>query len=186
MTTQQRVTVDRAQQRGVGRSMALWSRRDLLTLALFVAVALAVLALVACDRAKSLPSHTQTVDGMRIELGVIPAKDIEGHPVDTQAPGALHGGVADVTGSHHITVALFDEKSGERISNARIRAGVGDRSYNHEPGTLLEPMQVNGTGTYGGFFRMPGSDVWRIHLEIERPGVARKSEAEFAYEHPPL
>lgn len=150
------------------------------------AIALGALGLAACDRAKDLPRNTQTVDGMRIEIGVVQARAIEGHPVEAQAPSAMHGGVAETSGSHHLTVALFDAKTGERITNARIRVGVGDRSYNHAPEKVLEPMRINDTGTYGGFFRMPGSDVWRIHLEIERPGVARSSEADFAYEHPSL
>ncbi len=68
---------------------------------------------------------------------------------------------------------------------ARIRAGAGDRSYNHEPDRWLEPMLIDGTTTYGNFFPMAGGGQWRIHLEIYRPGRARPTAADFAYEHVP-
>jgi len=146
-------------------------------------VVLGTLILTACSDSKDLPRNTQTVDGMRIELGVLPAGDVKGHPIDPKDPAAMHGGAAEYSGSHHLVVALFDAKTGERITNARILARVGERSYSHD--TPLEPMEVNGLVTYGGFFRMPGSSTWRIHLVIERPGVAHVSNADFAYEHPP-
>ena len=46
-------------------------------------------------------------------------------------------------------------------------------------------MEINGAMTYGNFFLMLGAGVWRIHLQILRPGAARPVEADFAYEHAP-
>lgn len=152
--------------------------------ALCVAVAVGALVLAGCDRSADLPRNTLIADGMRIELGVVAAEDIRDHVTDPKDPEALHGGAAAFTQSHHVVVALFDARTGERITNARIRAGVGAGSYDHGPNTPLERMEVNGTVTYGGFFYMPETEISRIHLEIERPGVSRASEVEFAYEHP--
>jgi hypothetical protein len=105
--------------------------------------------------------------------------------VEQWDPNALHLGTPKNSSSHHVVVALFDSKTGVRIADARVKAGVGDRSYDHAPVTLLEPMQINGMSSYGGFFLMQGSGPWRIHLDIQRPGSAHSSEAEFAYEHAP-
>jgi hypothetical protein len=82
-------------------------------------------------------------------------------------------------------VALFDAQTGARITDARIRAGVGDRSHNHEPDSSLEPMQIDGMMSYGNFFLLQGAGTWRIHLEILRAGALRPIEADFAYEHLP-
>ena len=120
---------------------------------------------------------------MTIDLGVMPAELVQGHSTQPGDPQALHGGTPGNSDSHHIVVALFDARTGIRISDARIRAGVGRHSYDHAPDTWLEPMQINGTMTYGNFFLMQGAGEWRIHLEISRPGLTRPSEVDFAYEH---
>ena len=77
---------------------------------------------------------------------------------------------------------MFDAKSGARITDAQVLAGVGDRSYNHAPDTSLEPMKINGTMSYGNFFLMQGKGVWRIHLKIRRPNMAQPVEADFTYD----
>lgn len=148
-----------------------------------VALTLSVLALAGCSQ-RSLPRDTQTVDGITIDLGVMPAELVQGHSIQPGDPQAMHGGAPAYSGSHHIVVALFDTKTGARITDARVRAGVGNHSYDHKPDKWLEPMLINNTTTYGGFFPMPGSDEWRIHLAIERPGRSRPTEATFGYQHP--
>ncbi len=152
---------------------------------IFVALVVAIGALVAaCSHNTDLPRNTQTVDGMTIELGVLPAELIQGHRTAPGDPNALHGGTPPNSSSHHLVVALFDAKTGTRITDARIRAGVGNRSYNHEPDRLLEPMKVNGAMSYGNFFLLQGEGVWHIHLEILRAGAPRPVQADFAYERP--
>ncbi len=152
------------------------------------AIAIGVLAFAAlgvgCGRDNALPRSEQTVDGMTVDLGVVPAELIRGHSVTPGDPGALHGGTPKDIGSHHIIVALFDAASGARITDARIRAGVDTRGNDRQPDIWLEPMQINGTLTYGQFFLIQAPGLWRIHLEIYRPGVPKPSRADFAYEHP--
>lgn len=150
---------------------------------LSVAIVVSAIGASGCDQGSQLPRNSQTVDGMTIDLGVMPAELVQGHSTKLGDPKSLHGGTPAYSSSHHIVVALFDASTGERITDARIQAGVGDRSYNHEPGRWLEPMQIAGTTTYGNFFLMQGLGEWRIHLEIHRPGRARPTEADFAYEH---
>ena len=147
-------------------------------------LALGVILASGCGANSDLPHNEATADGMTIDIGVIPAELVRGHPVQPSDQGALHGGVRDAAATNHLVVALFDAKTGARITDARIQAGVGDRSYNHEPDRWLEPMQINGAMSYGNFFLMPGPGEWRIHLAIYRPGVLKPFVADFAYDKP--
>jgi len=150
--------------------------------ALRVALGLGLFLLAACG-GNGLPRNTQTVDGVTIYLGVIPAELVQGHSTTPGDPQALHGGTPPNRGSHHIVVALFDAKTGARITDAQIGAGVGDRSNTHAPDTVLGPMEINGAMSYGNFFLMQSAGEWRIHLEIRRPGVAHPVDADFSYTH---
>jgi hypothetical protein len=136
---------------------------------------------LGCNDYADLPRSTQTVDGMSVYLGVMPAELVQGHSTVPGDPKALHGGTPQKSSSHHIVVALFDAQTGARITDARIRAGVGDRSYNHE-GHLFEPMKST-HDELRQFLPTQGAGAWRIHLEILRAGASRPIEADFAYEH---
>lgn len=150
----------------------------------FALLVLGALGVAGCSDTSELPRSEQTVDGMSVYLGVLPAELVRGHPTQPADPQAMHGGTPQGQSSQHVVVALFDARTATRITDARIRAGVGDRSYNHQPDTWLEPMQINGTISYGNFFRMQGSGVWRIHLQIYRPGRVKPTQVEFGYEPP--
>lgn len=154
-----------------------WIVRSALTL-------LCVSAAVGCSDVGDLPRDSQTVGGTTIYLGVVPSAVVRDHPTRKGDASALHGGVSEGLSLHHIVVALFEASTGKRISDAQVRAGVGDLSYNHVPDRDLEPMLDNGVISYGGFFPMQGRDPYRIHLEIRRAGTTRPIEAQFVYEHP--
>ncbi len=130
---------------------------------------------------EALPRNEQTVDGMTIERGVMPAKRVKGHATAPGYPNAMHGGTPPNSDSNHILVALFDAKTGARNTDAQIRADVGNRWYSHDPDWLLEPMEISGTKSYGNFFSMQDAGIWRIHL-LTRPGIARPVEADFGFE----
>ena len=44
-------------------------------------------------------------------------------------------------------------------------------------------MEIAGTISYGGFFNLPGRDLYTVRLTIERPGAARAIELNFKYDH---
>lgn len=142
-----------------------------------------LIALAGCGSHDQAPSDMQIVDGMAIYLGVTPAELVQGHSTGKDDAKALHGGTPESADSHHVVVALFDVETGARITDARIQADLGDRSYNHGPAKPLEPMHIAGATTYGNFFLMRGEDVWRIRLRIERPNAANATEADFRYQH---
>ena len=143
--------------------------------------ALALTGVVGCGRDGDVPRSEQTVDGVTIYLGIVPAALVQGHSTTPGDPKALHGGAEPDAKSHHIMVALFDAGSGARIADASVLASAGGAA-GAKP---LEPMEVNGLMTYGNFFALGDRGVWHIRVEIALPGRAESIAAQFAYEHQP-
>ena len=139
---------------------------------------------VGCSNPGDLPRESQIVGGMTIYLGVVPAPLVRDHPTGPGDGGALRSETPDDGSSHHVVIGLFDASTGARISDARVRAGVSASSSDHAPDRELVSMPINGLMSYGNFFPMQGLGLYRIHLEILRPGAARPIEAQFVYEHP--
>lgn len=128
------------------------------------------------------PSHTedagplnQTVAGVEIYLGVVPAAMVRGHP--RQHPeGRMHGGTAGR--GYHVMVALFEAKTGARIVNAQVGARLVSPSPSG-PETRLEPMTIAGAQTYGNYLDMAPGGSYRIDVSIRRPGIAESIHATF-------
>lgn len=121
----------------------------------------------------------KTVDGMDIYYGVVPAevirKQTEKHDPKMHRRRWLH------TGSHHLAVALFDAKTGQRITDATVDATVTPLGLAPTE-RRLEPMLIDQTTTYGNFFDFPpSSSPFRIVLNIKRLNPPAHSVAEFEY-----
>lgn len=120
-------------------------------------------------------SQRQVADGVAIYLGVLPAEMVRGHPKE-HPESEMHGGVP--VGTYHVMVALFDNASGRRITDAVVTAKVvWPDQYRVEK--RLEPMTVAGSLTYGNYFRMPEGGAARIDVQIRRPGTAGVVHASF-------
>ena len=142
-----------------------------------------VVMISGCNNNADLPRNKQTIDGMTIELGVMPVERVKTeHATAPGDPNAMHGGTPANSSSNHIVLALFDAKTGVRITDAKIQANVGDHWYSHDPYAALEPMEMSGALSYGNYFLMQGAGIWRIHLVIRRPGMTRAVETDFGYE----
>ncbi len=127
-------------------------------------------------------STYKVVNGVAIYLGVIPAEMILGHP-KAHTETEMHGGVPPGKHQQHVVVALFDNATGKRISDAKVSAQVHEINL---AGTRkeLEPMLIAGTVSYGNYFNMPvTSNPYRIRVLIKLPGVADVIEAQFDYQH---
>jgi len=122
-------------------------------------------------------TYHRVVGGVAIYLGMIPAEMARGHPRE-HPEGTMHGGVP--AGENHLTVALFGDKTGERIARAEITATITgpDRFKTVKK---LEPMTIAGSATYGNYFFMPGPGPYRIVLRIRLPGAGRDVEAVFTW-----
>lgn len=135
-----------------------------------------VLAL-AISSAGHAASYQQVVDGIAIYFGMVPAELVRGHPREHPESG-MHGGAP--VGESHLMVALFDAKTGNRITEARIVANVtGDAGAKLEK--RLEPMTVAGALTFGNYFYLSGSGPYRIDLQILLPGRSTPVRARFEW-----
>jgi len=124
----------------------------------------------------------KVVHGVSIYLGVFPAEMILGQP-RPRAEAEMHGGVPAGEHRYHVTVALFDNATGKRITGAQVKANVSEVGLSGVQ-KKLEPMLIAGSVSYGNYFNMPTtSNPYRIQVRIELPGVVDVIEAQFDYHH---
>lgn len=130
------------------------------------AVVVVGLLLVATAAWSADNSYHKVANGVSVYFGIVPAELVRGHPRE-HPEGEMHGGVP--AGENHIMVALFDDKTGERITRAQVTARV---SGGHAAGIekRLEPMTIAGSLTYGNYFYMGGSGPYQVELRIYAPG----------------
>jgi len=122
-------------------------------------------------------------DGLVIYYGVLPAELVA--PQDLDVPGThMTPSRARGAGAHHLVIALFEEATGKRLSQASVQARVEPLGGAVEAKTL-EPMQIAGTVTFGNFFRMDADMPYVIHLRIRRhDGASADVEVALPYRHP--
>jgi hypothetical protein len=149
--------------------------------ALLHAVCLLALAVSPAALADLL-NQTRQVAGMRFHFGIVPAEIVQKHQ-----PGhperEMHKGAPSGSSQYHVMVAIFDAKSGARITDAAVKArveSVGPMSGQDKP---LEPMLIADAMTYGNFFDMAGKEAFRIVLEVRRPGEPGAAIVRFEHKH---
>lgn len=81
----------------------------------------------------------------------------------------------------HLVAAIFDAASRERITDATVTARVAEVGLAGREQTL-EPMEIAGTTTYGGFFNLAGAGHYAIRVMVSRPGHAPVG-IDFTYDH---
>lgn len=125
--------------------------------------------------------QSKTAGGVRVYLGVVPAEIVKGLAAGRPTKPPMHGGVPKGAHEYHLVAAVFDAASGARISDAVVTAevsGLGLAGGKEK----LEPMQIAGTTTYGGFVDLPGFDLYTVKLTVERSG-ASPAVLQFRYDH---
>lgn len=120
-------------------------------------------------------SYQQVVDGVVVYFGMLPAELVRGHPRE-HTESRMHGGVP--VGESHLTVALFDDKTGSRVTNAELTARITD-GRGLDIRKKLEPMLIAGNQTHGNYFQLTGAGPYRIEIMIRRPGAAGEIRAIF-------
>ncbi len=124
--------------------------------------------------ADGLKRYAQT-DGISVYLGVIPAQITQKYP-------GMHGGVPGNEHRYHVLVALFDNKSGKRITDATVKAAVYPLGLERPP-RRLEPMR-NDLLSYGNYFTLHEPEPYRVRVEILRGDDQQPSVAEFVFQRP--
>jgi len=137
--------------------------------------------MVPAVSAAATASEHKVVDGVSIYLGIVPAEIVRGHRLE-HPESEMHDGPPAGEHVYHIIVALFDQQTDKRISDALVSTSISE--INH-PGhqRKLEPMLIAGTIAYGNYFDLPGSGPYRIVVQIRRPGQPRVIETEFVFKH---
>jgi hypothetical protein len=147
--------------------------------ALFGALFVCSLAIFSPTASADHFGQTQTVDGVVVYLGMVPAAVLRQHADDYPAhevskiPPGKH--------VHHIMLVLFDRPGGERITNAVVTARVAPLALGG-PTKTLDPMMVAGVLSYCNYFRISPLDTTVIQAVIRRPGAARPIRARFIVE----
>lgn len=145
----------------------------------------AFLALLAGPAGAGVIDAVQTVDGLTVYLGVVPAAITRRHaPLHEER--SMHGGVA-TPGLHdvHLLIALFDRATGERLRNVAVTArihGTGSNLWT----VPLSAMTINGALTYGGYTSLGIEEDVMISVDVTRPGRTQRTRtetAQFRYVH---
>lgn len=133
----------------------------------------------------SLASHTgthQVIDGVSIYIGMMSVEEI-GTQQNARNPEAqMHGGVAYGAHRDHLVVALFDSRTGKRITDARVSGTVRELGRAGKTKNL-EAMTIADTVTWGNYFDLPNRGVYRVVLQVLRPTASQAIEAKFIHRH---
>jgi hypothetical protein len=139
--------------------------------------ALAIFAAADAALAQDTRQHV-TAGAVDIYYGFLPA-EVAGRRTSAHDAAPMHGGARK--GDYHLMIALYD-KGGERITDANVRATVGELGMAGARKTL-EPMVIGDTITFGNYFPMRSQAQYRIAIEIRLPRAARPIEARIDYQH---
>ena len=115
----------------------------------------------------------QTVGDLTVYLGVVPAEIVK---------EPMHGGAPKGAHEHDLVAAVFNAKTGARVSDASVTAQVSGLGLAGAR-KRLAAMEIAGTTTYGGFFSLPGADLYTVRLAIERGSGSRPVVVDFKYDH---
>jgi cytochrome c5 len=121
-------------------------------------------------------STHQSVGGIEIYLGFMPAQRIRALPKDSPER-TMHGGVPKGSGYYHVNVSLFDEKSRAPITDAHVQMQFDWPGLASAP-IELEPM-LPGSGSYGSYVKPQPGTPYLITLRIEPSGTARPVTVRF-------
>ena len=126
---------------------------------------------------ETTPRH-HIKDGLAIYLGMLPAEMIEGHTARS-----MHGGLPTGPYRYHLTIAIFDDKTGKRVNNAKVmirvnnRIGVGPDTFKE-----LEGMKLNEQYMYGNYFLFKTAGPYRIDVKVIRSKTNKPIHVSFDYD----
>ncbi|GAB3317530.1 hypothetical protein [Haliea atlantica] len=131
--------------------------------------------------AKDVTGNFQVADGVAIYIGLMPAQIVQGHPVDHEE-SRMHGGVPGGNSPVHLVVTLFDDATGQRITDAFVKAEVVELGLAPQRKDL-EMMHIADTVSYGNYFSLQSEVPYRIRLVIQLSGRDEVVEATFSHDH---
>ncbi len=140
---------------------------------------LALAVFGALPAAAGHPMQSETADGVRVYLGIMPATMLREHGEEYREHNAQcppPGG----SDSHHVMIALFDESSGERITDADVEVRVSPLGL-VGPRKHLHPIPVADATSYCNYFSLSTPDTYTINVDIRRPNAPGVIRTKFVY-----
>jgi cytochrome c5 len=127
------------------------------------------------------PNH-HAVGGVDVYFGMTSAEALRAQHPGNDVESRMHGAIPRGRGYYHVTVALFDRRTGAPIIDADVEATVVGTSTRTEV-KVLEPMVLNDTVSFGNYVRLPSAkDPYTIAVAIRLPGEPRPVETKFAFQ----
>jgi hypothetical protein len=146
--------------------------------------ALPLAALLAACQPKPVDGPSQVAGDMRFDYGLAPSAQVATHPTG-HPEAAMHGGPLNAPHAYHVTLALFDAKTGARVTNANVTMGISGPGHPGVGATPMDPMTVNGAVTYGAYVTLPTEASYRLTFEARRYGPpATSARAAFLAQRP--
>ena len=121
--------------------------------------------------------HAKTVDGLVVNLGLVPAAIALGAAGHSDAHPAH-----PPSGSQHLLITLDDEKSGKRVGDAEVVIEVTDPHGRVERKPLLH-TQAGGLPDYSELFRFGWPGEYSIRVIITSRAGAKPIETRFTVNH---
>lgn len=124
------------------------------------------------------------VDGIAINWGFFPASAVaKEHGAGASNPG-MTTDIPRGADEYHLTVALSNMNTSKQIGDAVVEASVFPVGLSG-PWKTLQTMHINGTVSYGNYFRMDmaSPDSYRILLRIRTPSMHQAVTASLTHYH---
>lgn len=127
------------------------------------------LILAACLLPWSVPAQERVEKGgVVLYWGLVPSAVVS----QQHSREDLHGGRPPGGGKvNHLVVALFDAKTGNRISDAVVRAQLTEAGVVDAPPRYLVPMRVNDLPSYGQMFGMVYAGPYHFRILVKLTGA---------------
>ena len=127
----------------------------------------ALFAAAAALAAPVVAEHRKEVDGLVINIGVVPVSDLM--RADSYERSQHREPTTSAT--HHIVVGVADAKSGTPIGDARVTLELVDPRGGTQRKTL-ERGDAGGVPDYSGLFRFGWSGSYKLKVSVARGGAA--------------
>lgn len=147
----------------------------------FLLGTVAAITLSACQPGAS-EGQSQTVDGFKLDYGVVPSTVVGQHP-SGHPEAAMHQGPPK--DSYHITLAVSDAKTQARVEDAEVTVKVAGKGHPGHVALPMELMTIAGSPTYGRYVSLPSPGRYQLTFEVAPAGRRHDAvKAQFAYDRP--
>lgn len=139
------------------------------------------LATVIPQHAGPAPGHGRITSGLVIEHGMIPAAMVSGFPQHWSAR-VVRQDIANGSDAQLLMVGLFDQRTGKRITDAKVTAALRKQGGPAVSKTLVS-LNDAGASIYGNTFKLSPSASYSVELSIRRPGTSKTAKTTFSLAH---